>query len=139
MSSVNKAIIIGHLGSDPKMQNTKSGGKCAFLSVATTETWKDKNTGEKRSSTEWHNVVVFVSGAADYLEKYAYKGGKVYIEGKIEKTTSTNKDGVEIVDKKIMIKGAGHRIELLSDGKKSGDDGQDYGGAGHDMDDEIPF
>ena len=83
MSSLNKAMLIGHLGKDVKVANTPNGSKVVTFSVATSETWKDKNSGERKERTEWHNVVIFNDGLCTIAERYLKKGSKVYVEGEI--------------------------------------------------------
>ena len=92
MSSVNKAIIIGNLGKDPEVKHLDNGAVVCNFSIATSETYKDKNTGEKKTTTEWHNIVLW-RGLAEVAEKYLKKGAKVYIEGKLKTRKWQDKDG----------------------------------------------
>ncbi|MEM9857778.1 MAG: single-stranded DNA-binding protein [Bacteroidota bacterium] len=108
MSGVNKVIIVGRLGKDPEVRHLESGASVANFSVATSETYKDRNTGEKREQTEWHNVVLW-RGLADIAEKYLHKGDMVYIEGKL-RTRSWEKDGVTRYTTEIV----GDNMNMLS-------------------------
>ncbi|MGD1960893.1 MAG: single-stranded DNA-binding protein [Fulvivirga sp.] len=119
MSGVNKVIIVGRLGRDPEVRHLESGASVANFSVATSETYKDRNTGEKREQTEWHNVVLW-RGLADIAEKYLHKGDMVYIEGKL-RTRSWEKDGVTRYTTEIV----GDNMNMLSP-KGSNEGGMDY-------------
>ena len=101
--SVNKALIIGNLGRDPEVRNTQSGAKIVNLSVATSETWKDRGSGERREKTEWHRVVIFNDQMADLAEKYLRKGSKVYVEGQVQTRKWTANDGVEKYTTEIVL------------------------------------
>jgi single-strand DNA-binding protein len=101
--SVNKAIIIGNLGRDPEVRSAQSGAKIVNLSVATSETWKDRVSGERREKTEWHRVVIFNDQIADLAEKYLRKGSKVYVEGQVQTRKWTAKDGVEKYTTEIVL------------------------------------
>ena len=119
MSGVNKVIIVGRLGRDPEVRHLESGASVANFSVATSETYKDRNTGEKREQTEWHNVVLW-RGLADIAEKYLHKGDMAYIEGKL-RTRSWEKDGVTRYTTEIV----GDNMNMLSP-KGSNEGGMDY-------------
>ena len=93
--SINKVILVGNLGADPKVSNTQSGSKIVNLSVATTDTWKDKLSGERKDRTEWHRVVIFNSQLADIAERYLRKGSKVYIEGQLQTRKWEDNTGAE--------------------------------------------
>jgi single-strand DNA-binding protein len=95
MTGVNKAIIVGHLGADPEIRRDANGRQLASLSVATSERWNDKTTGEKRERTDWHRVVIFNEGIVGVAEKYLKKGAKVYVEGAMRYRTWTDKKGIE--------------------------------------------
>jgi single-strand DNA-binding protein len=114
MSGVNKAIIIGRLGKDPEVRRMSDGTAVANFPVATSETWKDKNTGEKKETTEWYNIVLW-RGLAEVAEKYLHKGDNVYIEGKL-RTRSWEKDGVTKYTTEIL----GDQMTMLG-GKNQGD------------------
>lgn len=120
-SSVNKAIILGNLGKDPEVRTMQNGSKVANLSIATSESWKDKATGEKKEKTEWHRVVIFGS-LADIAERYLKKGSKVYIEGQIQ-TRKWQKDGVDQYSTEIVLQGFGAMLTML-DGKPPEDEGR---------------
>lgn len=158
--SVNKVILIGNLGADPDVRTMQSGDKVANLSIATSESWKDKNTGERREKTEWHRVVVFNKGIVTVCENYLKKGAKVYIEGQVE-TRSWDQDGQKKYTTEIVLRPFRGELTML-DSRNSGG-GDSYGGqsfndggyGGYDqgapqqqqaqaasvnaMDDEIPF
>lgn len=110
---MNKAIIIGNVGQDPDIRFSQSGAKIASFSVATTESWKDKASGERKSITEWHRVVVFNENLADIVEKYIKKGSKVFIEGSLKTRKYTGNDGVEKNITEIVISQFKGGIELL--------------------------
>src|SRR5579871_1523680 len=93
--SVNKVILIGNLGKDPEVRRTTSGDPIVNLSIATSESWRDKQSGERKEKTEWHRVVIFNKNLADVAEKYLRKGSKVYVEGQLQTRKWTDKDGVE--------------------------------------------
>lgn len=111
--SLNKACIIGNLGQDPEVRNLPSGGKVVNLSVATSETWKDKNSGEKRERTEWHRVVIFSEGLGKVAEQYLKKGAKVYIEGQIQTRKWQDKDGADRYSTEIVLQGFGAVLTML--------------------------
>lgn len=148
MSSVNKATIIGRMGSDPEIRTASTGSKLCTFSVATSETWKDKTTGEKKEQTEWHRITVFSPGTVDFLEKYAKKGSLVHLEGKICTQKYTDKNGVEKYTTEIRISGPQCRVDLLSFDKKEdafsphqykSASGGTYIPSKDEMDDDIPF
>ena len=93
--SVNKVILVGNLGADPEVRNLPSGGKVVNLSIATSENWKDKNTGERREKTEWHRVVIFSEGLARVAESYLKKGSKVYLEGQLQTRKLQDQSGAD--------------------------------------------
>lgn len=115
MSSVNKAILIGHLGKDPEIKSIQSGDKVANFSVATSEHWKDKN-GEKQERTQWHNICVWNQNLVKICENYLKKGSKVYIEGKLE-TRDYEKDGVKRYVTEVVLRNFGATLTML-DGKR---------------------
>jgi single-strand DNA-binding protein len=110
---MNKAQIIGHVGKDPEIRTTQGGSKVASFSVATTETWKDKKTGDRKEKTEWHRVVVFSPGLVGIVEKYVKKGAKLYVEGQLATRKWTDKKGNDNYTTEIVIKSYGGTIELL--------------------------
>lgn len=118
-SSVNRAIIIGNVGKQPELRTMQDGKKVANFSIATSETWKDKSSGEKKEKTEWHRIVVF-GNLAEIVEKYVHKGSKVYVSGSIQTRKWTDKDGAEKYTTEIVLQGFNSELVLL-DGKPSGD------------------
>lgn len=136
MSSLNRATIVGNLGKDPEIRATQDGREIANLTVATSETWKDKNSGEKKESTEWHRVTVFNEGLVKVIKQYVHKGDKVLIEGQIKTRKWTNKDGVDQYTTEIVIQNYGGQLILLG-GKPSG--GTSSGGGAAELDDTIPY
>lgn len=144
MSSINKVILIGNVGKDPEIRSTQSGNKIANLSLATSESWKDKQTGERQERTEWHRVVVFGEGLVRVIENYVKKGSKLYVEGQLQTRKWQDQSGNDRYSTEVVLQAYGGTITLLDSRKDSGG-GQDHGGhaAGFDsenaLDDEIPF
>ena len=144
--SVNKVILVGNLGKDPEIRRTQDGRPIANLSIATSETWRDKGTGERKEKTEWHRVVIFNPNLADVAEKYLRKGSKVYIEGQLTTRKWTDKDGQEKYSTEIVLNRFRGELVLL-DARGEGGGGARMGGGAEmpqsfdrsDMDDEIPF
>ena len=122
--SVNKAIIVGAFGRDPEIRTFQSGGRVASFSVATSERWKDKATGERKERTEWHKVSVFNEGIVGVVEKYLHKGSKVYLEGQLETRKWTDKDGVERYTTEIVLRPYRGELVLLDGGNKGNSDAQ---------------
>ena len=116
--SVNKVILVGRLGRDPESRSLQNGSKVVNLSLATDESWKDKSTGERKTKTEWHRVVVFGSNA-DFAEKYCKKGAQVYLWGQIQKGKWTDKDGAEKYTTEVVLQNFGGELTVL-DSQKSG-------------------
>lgn len=151
--SVNKVIIVGNLGRDPEVRTFPNGGKVVNLRIATSETWKDKATGERKERTEWHSVAIFNEGIAKIAEQYLTKGSTVYIEGQLETRKWQDQTGADRYTTEIVIRPFRGEMTLLggkSDGGRQDEPqqeqsgGQGYGGGGRpnsraDMDDEIPF
>jgi single-strand DNA-binding protein len=145
--SVNKVIIVGHLGRDPEVRTFPNGGKVVSLRIATSESWKDKQTGEKKERTEWHSVAIFDEGLAKIAEQYLRKGTMVYIEGQLETRKWQDQSGADRYSTEVVLrpfnstltmlggKPEGQREERQSDGYGSGG----RPGAANPMDDEIPF
>ena len=117
--SVNKVILVGNLGKDPEIRRTQDGRPIANLSVATSESWRDKATGERKEKTEWHRVVIFSEGLAKVAEQYLKKGAKVYIEGALQTRKWTDKDGVEKYSTEIVLQGFNSTLTML-DGARGG-------------------
>ena len=156
--SVNKVILVGNLGRDPEIRRTQDGRPIANLRVATSETWRDKNTGERREKTEWHTVVVFSEGLCKIVEQYLKKGSKVYIEGQLQTRKWQDNQGQDRYSTEVVLQGFNGSLTMLdgrggasaSAGMNEQDQtsyGQENGSAagngagGYDktLDDEIPF
>ena len=157
--SVNKVILVGNLGRDPEVRFAQSGSKIVNMSVATSESWKDKTSGERKEKTEWHRVVIFNERLADVAEKYLKKGSKVYLEGALQTRKWTDKEGAEKYTTEVVIDRFRGELTMLDTkgggGGYAGDEpppaespseGRSSGGAkggakkgGGDLDDEIPF
>ena len=164
--SVNKVILVGNLGKDPEIRRTQDGRPIANLSVATSESWRDKATGERKEKTEWHRVVIFNEGLCKVAEQYLKKGAKVYIEGQLQTRKWTDQAGVEKYSTEVVLQGFNSNLTML-DGRSGGaggsfgpdESGGDFGSSGpsvaaprravaagagagarnSDMDDDIPF
>ena len=130
--SVNKVILIGNLGADPEVRTFQNGGKVCNLRIATSETWKDKNTGERRERTEWHTVAVFQEGLVRIAEQYLRKGSKVYIEGKLQTRKWQDQSGNDRYSTEVVLQGFGGTLTML-DGRSEGGNGGgggNFGGGG---------
>ena len=162
--SVNKVILVGNLGKDPEIRRTQDGRPIANLSIATSETWRDKGTGERKEKTEWHRVVIFSEPLCKIVEQYLKKGAKVYIEGALQTRKWTDQSGVEKYSTEVVLQGFNSTLTML-DGRSGGggggsfgdEPGGDFGSSGpvssaprrpvaaggggrnSDMDDDIPF
>tara|TARA_B100001142_G_scaffold327332_1_gene384718 strand:- start:1220 stop:1645 length:426 start_codon:yes stop_codon:yes gene_type:complete len=138
--SLNKVMLIGRLGADPEIKETSNGGRFATFSIATSETWKDKNSGEKKEKTEWSKIVVFNEGLVPVIQQYVTKGSNVFVEGKLSTRQYTDKEGVEKYTTEVVLQGFNSTFKML-DSKSEGTSGAKppQGGAtgGHDSD--IPF
>ena len=164
--SVNKVILIGNLGADPDIKRTQDGRPIANLSVATSESWRDKNSGERREKTEWHRVVIFNEGLCKIAENYLKKGSKVYIEGQLQTRKWTDQSGQDKYSTEVVLQGFNGNLTMLDGRNEGGGGGRggDYGGGGdfgggssggdrggsgggggfgggssRDLDDDIPF
>lgn len=143
MTSVNRILIIGYAGGDPKVRNTKNGGKVASFSIATTKRWKDRNSGERKEKTQWHNVVTFFPALVETIENRVKKGTHILIMGEMEYRQYQGTDYVDRIAAEIVLDGFGGRIELIDDMRAPGGGGEasrpggappdpdpdDYGGA----------
>ena len=144
--SVNKVILVGNLGKDPEVRRMTSGDPVVNLSIATSESWRDKASGERKEKTEWHRVVIFNKNLADVAEKYLRKGSKVYVEGQLQTRKWTDKDGAEKYSTEVVLQNFRGELTML-DGKNGGGEGGGGRGAGEtpasfqrdELDDEIPF
>ena len=135
--SVNKVILIGNLGRDPEVRSFQNGGKVCNLRIATSETWKDRNTGERREKTEWHSVAIFQEGLVRVAEQYLRKGSKVYIEGQLQTRKWQDQSGQDRYSTEVVLQGYGGNLTMLDgrDGPGGGggggyDSGGSYGGGG---------
>ena len=164
--SVNKVILIGNLGRDPEVRSFQNGGKVCNLRIATSETWRDRNTGERRERTEWHSVAIFSEGLVRIAEQYLRKGSKVYLEGQLETRKWQDQSGQDRYTTEVVLRNYGSTLTMLDgrdgpggSGGGGGGYGDDRGGGGFpddrgsggygggpsggpggsDMDDEIPF
>lgn len=145
MSSVNKVILVGALGADPEVRSFQSGGKVCNFRVATSERWKDRNTGEKQERTEWHTVAIFSEGLIGVAERFLRKGSKVYVEGQLRTRKWQDQQGNDRYATEVVLQGPSATLTMLdgakagqgSDGRQSGGWG---GGANNDFatDDDIP-
>ncbi|HWK95758.1 MAG TPA: single-stranded DNA-binding protein [Pseudolabrys sp.] len=117
--SVNKVILIGNLGADPEIRRTQDGRPVANLRIATSETWRDKNTGERKEKTEWHRVVVFNEGLCKVIEQYLKKGAKVYLEGALQTRKWQDKDGQDRYSTEVVLQGFNSVLTML-DGRSGG-------------------
>jgi single-strand DNA-binding protein len=163
--SVNKVILVGNLGADPEVRRTQDGRPIVNLRVATSDTWRDKATGERKEKTEWHRVVIFSEGLAKVAEQYLKKGAKVYLEGALQTRKWQDKDGQDRYSTEVVLQGFNANLTML-DRAGGGSGASDFGGGGgdfgspgptagrrpamaagggggggrrDDMDDEIPF
>ena len=125
--SVNKVILIGNLGRDPEVRSFQNGGKVCNLRIATSETWKDRNTGERREKTEWHSVAIFQEGLVRVAEQYLRKGSKVYIEGQLQTRKWQDQSGQDRYSTEVVLQGYGGTLTML-DGRDGPSGGGGYGG-----------
>ncbi|MDG1208595.1 MAG: single-stranded DNA-binding protein [Paracoccaceae bacterium] len=164
--SVNKVILVGNLGRDPEVRSFQNGGKVCNMTIATSENWRDKNSGERRERTEWHRVAIFSEGLVRVAEQYLRKGSKVYIEGQLETRKWQDQNGQDKYSTEIVLRGFNSTLTMLdgrsegggggggggydrggdsfgggSGGDRGGSGGGSQGGGGfnNDLDDEIPF
>jgi len=125
--SVNKVILVGNLGADPEVRSLPSGGKVVNLSVATSENWRDKNTGERKERTEWHRVVIFSEGLTRVAEQYLRKGSKVYIEGQLQTRKWQDQSGQDKYTTEIVLQGFNSTLTML-DGRGDGEGSGGFSG-----------
>ena len=155
--SVNKVILVGNLGADPEVRKFQNGGSVCNLRVATSESWKDRNTGERRDKTEWHSVAIFSEGLVRVAEQYLRKGSKVYLEGQLETRKWQDQNGNDRYTTEVVLRNFNSSMVML-DGRSGGggqsfdrggnndrigggmsDQGGSSGGQSYDLDDDIPF
>nr|WP_137676498.1 single-stranded DNA-binding protein [Parerythrobacter lutipelagi] len=127
--SLNKVMLIGNLGADPEIRSFQNGGKVANLRIATSETWKDKNTGERQERTEWHTVAIFSEGLIGVVERYLRKGSKVYVEGQLQTRKWQDQSGNDRYSTEVVIRGMNGSLTML-DGASGGGSGGGGGGGG---------
>ena len=156
--SVNKVILVGNLGADPEVKSFHNGGRIANLRIATSETWKDRQTGERKERTEWHSVAIHGDGLAGVAERFLRKGSKVYLEGKLQTRKWQDQSGNDRYSTEIVLQGQGAQLVMLdgpqnddnrgqsqnrrqaSGGRDRNDSWGSVGGGGYDdLDDDIPF
>ncbi|APG46829.1 single-stranded DNA-binding protein [Phaeobacter porticola] len=132
--SVNKVILIGNLGRDPEVRSFQNGGKVCNLRIATSENWKDRNTGERKERTEWHSVAIFNEGLVRVAEQYLRKGSKVYIEGQLQTRKWQDQSGQDRYSTEVVLQGFGSTLTMLDGrgegGGQGGSGGGSYGGQG---------
>ncbi|MCZ4266605.1 single-stranded DNA-binding protein [Rhodobacteraceae bacterium R_SAG6] len=135
--SLNKVMLIGNLGRDPEVRSFQNGGKVCNLRIATSETWKDRNTGERREKTEWHSVAIFNEGLVRVAEQFLRKGSKVYIEGQLQTRKWQDQSGQDRYSTEVVLQGFGSTLTMLDGrgeggggGFGGGQGGGDYGGGG---------
>lgn len=146
MSGVNKVILVGNVGRDPETRNTQDGSEVVNFTLATSESWKDKQTGEKREKTEWHRIVIWNEHLGKIVQQYVSKGSKLYVEGQLQTRKWTGQDGVEKYTTEVVLNRFRGEITLLGDGGGGGSPGRQTDAAPEaseeeqpDLDDEIPF
>ncbi len=140
--SINKVILIGHLGADPEVKSFQNGGKLANFRLATSESWKDRQSGERKERTEWHNIVINGDGLVGVVERYLKKGSKVYIEGSLRTRKWQDRDGNDKFTTEVVIAGMGGSLVML-DGPSGGNSdnrhrNQNGFGTDHDLNDDMP-
>ena len=160
--SVNKVILVGNLGKDPEVRHTQDGKAIVNLSLATSDTWRDKATGERKEKTEWHRVVIFNEALAKVAEQYLKKGSTIYIEGQLQTRKWADKDGVEKYSTEVVLQNYSGVLTMIGGKPGGGDSSSSYGGSddfgasspmerpraasggakqtfARDLDDEVPF
>ena len=128
--SVNKVIIVGNLGADPEVKSFQNGGKVCNLRIATSESWKDKNTGDKQERTEWHSVAIFSEGLAGVAERFLRKGSKVYIEGQLRTRKWQDASGNDRYSTEVVLQGPGSVLTMLDGAPGGGQGGGQRSGGG---------
>ena len=145
-NSINKVILIGNVGKDPEIRTTQDGKEIASITLATSESWKDKMSGERKERTEWHRIVVFADGLVNIIKNYVKKGSKLYIEGSLQTRKWVDNSGVERYTTEISLQGFGAVLLMLDNNRNNGGDASSHtslssGGSfdAEEIDDEIPF
>ncbi|KPQ32577.1 MAG: single-strand binding protein [Porphyrobacter sp. HL-46] len=126
--SLNKVMLIGNLGADPEIRTFQNGGKVANLRIATSESWKDRQTGERKEKTEWHTVAIFSEGLVGVVERYLKKGSKVFVEGKLQTRKWQDQNGQDRYSTEIVIQGLGGTLTMLDGAQGGGGGGMGGGG-----------
>ena len=145
--SLNKVMLIGRLGQDPEVRNTQDGRSLCTFSIATSESWNDKNTGEKREKTEWHRIVVFNEGLVNIIQQYVKKGSNVFIEGQLQTRKWEDKDGIEKYTTEVVLQGFNSTFKMLDNRNSGSVDNNfsqdnaisDSNNFDSEIDDDIPF
>lgn len=150
--SINKVILVGNLGQDPEIRSTQDGREIANFSIATSESWKDKNTGERKDKTEWHRVVIFSQGLVGIAKSYLKKGTKIYLEGSLQTRKWTDSQGIEKYTTEIVLQNYNSTLQILDSKDRNGSISMDNHNGGNgssqrkssdvvieENDDEIPF
>ena len=148
--SLNKVLLIGRLGADPEIKQMVNGKNVARLSIATSQSWKDKSSGEKKEKTEWHRVVIFNEGLVNVVKQYLKKGAQIYVEGQLTTNKYTDNNGQEKYSKQIVLQGYNSTLKMLGGATGSPQGGVDQSSASSslpsddmsspaDLDDEVPF
>lgn len=143
--SINKVTLIGHLGKDPEIRSMQNGGKVCNLSLATSESWKDKGSGERKTATEWHKIAIFNDNIVGFVERYLKKGAHVYIEGRLETRKWTNQAGQDHYSTEIVLRPYGGELIALDGGPDGGQGGARGGRTHHqpraagEEDSDVPF
>ncbi len=142
VNSINKVILIGNVGRDPEIRSTQDGKEIASITLATSDSWKDKNSGERRERTEWHRIVVFNEGLVNIIKNYVKKGSKIYMEGSLQTRKWVDNSGAERYTTEIVLQGF-NAVLLMLDGNKNHDNHASASSndnfAIEEIDDEIPF
>ena len=146
--TINKVILVGNLGNDPEIRSTSDGREIANISIATSESWKDKNTGERKSKTEWHRVVIFSQGLVGIVKNYLKKGSKIYLEGQLQTRKWVDNAGIEKYTTEIVLQNFNSTLQILYSRQNNPDNQNNFGdnnqntnqeAAENIIDDDIPF
>ncbi len=146
--TINKVILVGNLGNDPEIRSTSDGREIANISIATSESWKDKNTGERKSKTEWHRVVIFSQGLVGIVKNYLKKGSKIYLEGQLQTRKWVDNAGIEKYTTEIVLQNFNSTLQILDSRQNNPDNQNNFGDnnqntnqevAENIIDDDIPF